>query len=177
MFPAKTLVVVFSAFFGLVFSCGAVFAASEEYRTVHHAIPGNGNSAGPVHHEFVPLISNYDNPARDKGACKNRPGQNGSSAQDWDPRMWRAPWTMDSAVRKLFQARIFERQYMRYDRVPVVDLGPAFYKLSDIDQERTLRLLTDQAAIFRQGYSVVELVDWYTQDRIGAYTPAGLSLN
>lgn len=97
--------------------------------------------------------------------------------QDWDSSKWPPDMTADSVIRKLFKNRIFERQYMQRGRVPVVELGPVFYKLSDLDRRRTLKLLTDQGGIFGRGYDVVELVDWLTRDIIGVYTPNGMYLH
>ena len=58
-----------------------------------------------------------------------------------------------------------------------MELGPTFYKLSDLDQRRTLKLLTDHGAVFKRGYKIVELVDWWTHDVVGAYTAKGMFLN
>ena len=63
------------------------------------------------------------------------------------------------------------------NHIPVVELGPTFYKISDLDQRRALKLLTDQANIFDKGYKVVDLVDWNTKDVIGIYTAKGMYLN
>jgi len=64
-----------------------------------------------------------------------------------------------------------------YHNTPAVELGPTFYKLSDLDQRRTLKLLVDQANIFGQGYKAVDLFDWYTHDAVGLYTAKGMFLN
>lgn len=172
---AAVFLVVFGLFLG-IFAPAASLADDEEYRTVNRVIPGNAASYGlipakPAHNEYIPLISNYEK------RHQNTPAHAVYSEQDWEPDQWKAPWTAEFAIRKFFQMRIFERQYMRYGQVPVVELGPVFYKLSDLDQRRTLKLLTDQAAVFEHGYGVVELVDWSTHDLVGSYTQSGLSLN
>lgn len=133
-------------------------------------------SASPAHCEFIPIISNM-------GADSGRAAGEAASAeaaysgQDWETDKWPDGWTPETALQKFFQGRIFARQYMRYDQIPVVELGPVFYQLSELDQRRTLKLLAEHTSIFRQGYKAVELVDWSTHDVMGAYTPDGLFLN
>lgn len=121
----------------------------------------------PDHAEFLPLSSNQDPQHRHPA---------GSDGQEWDPAKWGGDWTPETAIRKFFAARIFERKYIRHGGIPVVELGPAFYKISDLDQRRTLKLLIDQTGIFNQGFDVVELLDWDTHARIGSYTPKGMFL-
>jgi hypothetical protein len=121
----------------------------------------------PEHYEFSPLVSNVD-------------PQNDHSAQwqgmDWDPAMWGRDWTPDVAIRKFFKAKIFQRQYMD-GSMPALELGPTFYKLSDLDRRRTLKLLADGSGVFKKGFSAVKLTDWSSHDVIGFYTPKGMFLN
>jgi hypothetical protein len=122
----------------------------------------------PEHYEFLPYVSNWD-------AQHKHPQQ--WKGQDWDPSKWNPKqWTPEIAVKKFYEGRIFERQYMR-GAVPVVVLGPTFYKLSDLDQRRTLKLLTDHTDIFGKGYQMVELRDWHSKNAVGSYTPKGMYLN
>jgi hypothetical protein len=122
----------------------------------------------PEHYEFLPYVSNWD-------AQHKHPQQ--WQGQDWDTSMWNKHWTPDSAVKKLFEGRVFKRQYMRSSTVPVLELGPIFYQLSDLDQRRTLKLLADTTGIFGKGFGMVELRDWNTRDVVGSYTPQGMYLN
>lgn len=96
--------------------------------------------------------------------------------QDWDPAAWGASWTPDEVINRFFNAGIFKRVHMK-NSAPTVELGPTFYKLSDLDRRRTLKLLTDQARIFETGYAAVLLTDWWTHDVVGSYTAKGLFLN
>jgi hypothetical protein len=168
-----TPAVVFLVFFSLslnIFMPSPGFAGSDEDRTVSRTVFGRiiypeRFFAKPDHYEFLSMNSNRD------------PHPHAGDGQAWDTRQWNSWWTPEAAVKKLFKARIFERQYMRNGQIPVVELGPAFYQLSDIDKRRTLKLLTDYDAIFKQGYGMVELVDWLTSGFIGAYTPRGMFLN
>lgn len=170
-----SLKLVLAAFFGLALSASFAvpgFAYGEPNRTAHRTILGypvypDWIFNKPPHYEFTPLVSNSDPKTQHPGAW---------DGQDWDPAQWNKSWTPEVAIRKFFKARIFEKQYMKGD-VPVVELGPTFYKISDLDRRRTLKLLTDNAGIFTQGYGQVALVDWSTHDVVGTYTPKGLFLN
>lgn len=170
------LAVVFTAFFSLLLSAvapSAALAYDEENRTVNRTVLGriivpDRFFNKPEHYEFTPLVSNQDPQNQHPAAW---------DGQDWDVSKWEKGWTADSALQKFFKARIFERQYMNGDKMPVVELGPTFYKLSDLDQRRTLKLLTERMAIFKKGYNVVGLADWSTHDMVGTYTPKGMFLN
>lgn len=160
---------VFAVFFGAVDAQAGDDAERTANRSVlGRLIPPQWLFTRPDYYEFTPLVSNHDPQNEHPGAWEG---------QDWDVSQWNPQWTPETAIGKFFQARIFAARYMRNGTVPVVELGPTFYKLSALDQRRTLRLLTDQSGLFSKGYSVVELADWWTHDIVGAYTPKGLFLN
>lgn len=170
-YTAEIFVALFAAFFILPLSAKS-FAGDDDQRTSRRSVAGNviypqWIFSKPDHYEFLPLVSNQD-PQRQHPAAV--------AGQEWDSAKWDSAWTPEIAIRKFFEARIFERNYLRRGGIPVVELGPVFYKLSDLDQRRTLKLLIDHAGIFEQGYDVVELQDWATRDRIGSYTPKGMFL-
>ena len=124
----------------------------------------------PEHYGFKPAVSNWqphhDHPQQWQG-------------QDWDPSMWNQHWTPEVTLKKFFRARIFERQFMRKGKppMPVLELGPTFYKLSDLDQRRSLKLLADYTNVFGEGFPTVQLYDWHTHELVGSYTPKGMFLN
>lgn len=124
----------------------------------------------PEHYGFKPYVSNWQ-PHHD------HPQQ--WAGQDWDPSMWGKDWTPETALRRFFRIRVFERQYMRKSKppVPVLELGPKFYKLSDLDQRRSLKLLADYTNVFGEGFANVQLIDWYTHKQVGIYSPKGMFLN
>jgi hypothetical protein len=160
--------VVFAAFSATV----PAHAYDEPDRTYHRSVLGDIEYPDwifnkPDHYEFSPLVSNSD-------PLTQHPHQ--WDGQDWDPRLWNKDWTPEKTLKKFFKAHIFTARYMR-NHIPVVELGPTFYKISDLDQRRALKLLTDQANIFDKGYRVVDLVDWNTKDVIGIYTAKGMYLN
>lgn len=162
---------VFSVFLGL--ATAPAFAHEEQNRTQNRTVLGIPVTPDwllrkPEHYEFTPQVSNHDPQNQHPAAWEG---------QDWDTSKWGRGWTSDSTLRKFFEARIFERQYMEDGKVPVLQVGPTFYKLSDLDQRRTLKLLTDHTGIFKKGHKVVELVDWSTHEIVGTYTPKGMFLN
>lgn len=171
-----TLPIVFPVFFGLLLSAVIStpgFAYDEPDRTANRSVLGypvypDWLFNKPDHYEFSPLVSNSD-------PLTQHPSQ--WDGQDWDTSKWGSQWTPEIAIQKFFNAHIFERQYLSSDSVPVVELGPTFYKISDLDQRRTLKLLSDQMAFFKKGYSAIKLVDWSTHDVVGAYTSKGMFLN
>jgi hypothetical protein len=122
----------------------------------------------PEHNEFLPGVSNHD-------AQNQHPQQ--WNGQDWEPALWNKSWTPERAVKSLYANGTFFRQYVRGKKVPVLEVGPTFYKLSDLDRRRSLKLLADQNNVFDKGFNMVELRDWSTKDVVGNYTPQGMHLN
>lgn len=168
-----TLLLVFTVFSGLLMSAAPGFAYDEPDRTANRTVLGypvypDWIFNKPDHYEFSPLVSNSD-------PLTQHPSQ--WDGQDWDPSKWGPGWTPQIVLKKFFKAHIFERQTVGRNGAPVVELGPTFYKLSDLDQRRTLKLLIDQSGIFSRGYHAVELDDWYTREPVGFYTPKGMFLN
>ncbi len=178
----EVLLLVFSVFSGAlltgILTATPASAYADPDRTEHRTVSGyplypDWIFNKPDHYEFSPLVSNSD-------PLTQHPDQ--WDGQDWDPSKWGPGWTPEIALQKFFSARVFEKQYidkgfMSGTEMPVVELGPTFYKLSDLDQRRTLKLLSDQMGYFQSGYSSVKLIDWYTHDIIGTYTAKGMFLN
>jgi len=161
-------------------------AMSEPNRTANRSTDGytifpDWLFARPEFHEFLPGESNFD--PQDQHSQQWQ-------GQDWDPAAWDpAQWTPEIALKKFFEVRIFEKQYMdrgsmfsgraqhASDAVPVLEVGPKFYQISDLDQRRALKLLADYTEVFKRGYALIQLRDWKTHDVIGHYTPKGMYLN
>ncbi len=122
----------------------------------------------PDYYQFTPLVSNSD-------PMTQHPHQ--WDGQDWNPAKWNKRWTPVIAIRKFYNDGIFVNQSLSAWASPVVELGPRFYQLSDLDQRRTLKLLVDYMAYLKEGYPYVKLVDWHTHDVVGAYTAQGMFLN
>jgi hypothetical protein len=150
---------------------------SEPERTVHRTVRGetffpNGWFLRPEHDEFLPYHSNFDIQNSQPAAW---------DGQDWDSSMWDKNWTPEIALKKFFKAQIFTGLYHHIDRktrknktagTPVIELGRTFYKLSDLDQRRTLKLLVDNTDGLKDA-PVIGLIDWYTKKLVGAYRQNG----
>lgn len=132
----------------------------------------------PEHYEFLPMTSNHD-------PHHQHPQQ--WDGQDWDPAAWNEKWTPEVTLQNFYKNRVFHRQYMSgatrlnnpkvQAQVPVLEVGPNFYKLSDLDQRRALKLLADYTGVFEKGYKIIDLHDWRMRESIGQYTPRGMYLN
>lgn len=118
------------------------------------------------YHEFLPGESNWD-------AQHRHPAQ--WLGQEWDPSLWNKDWPVERVIHHLYELRVFDGQAME-DNMPVLVLGPTFYKISDLDRRRSVKLLVDQSKIFDRGFTLITLRDWYTKDVIGTYTEKGLYL-
>ncbi len=144
-----------------------------EERTVNRPVAADLNPypdymiKRPNYYEFTPMVSNHD-------PVNNHDAQ--WAGQDWDTAKWPNGWTADVALRKFYAAGIFTRQNIG-GGAREVTLGPTFYTLSKLDQNRTLKLLTDQAGAFSGTQAPVILRDHATRKMVGSYSPTGLQMN
>ena len=99
--------------------------------------------------------------------------------QQWDTILWPENWTPETVLYNMYESNILSRQYMDKNR-PVVDVGPTFYKLSELDQQRCIKLLVDYFGVLEQGYLSVIVKDWrsrwFKKKTIGRYSKNGLTL-
>lgn len=119
----------------------------------------------PQYFEFTPMVSNHD-------AQNQHPGQ--WEGQQWDTSKWPRGWTAQKALEKFKVGGIFAGYNAKGRDIL---LGPTFYKLSQLDQNRTLKLLTDQTGAFAQTETPVLLRDHVTRKIVGSYGPTGLQMN
>lgn len=142
-------------------------------RTVNRTVPGrmfmdNKYFQQPEFSEFLSTHSNHD-------AQNQHPQQ--WAGQDWDPAAWNKSWTPEVAIDKFYENRVFHKAFLRRGKIPVLEVGPMFYKLSDLDQRRALKLIADHEGVFTGGYDMIELRDWQDHSVIGSYTQQGMILN
>ncbi len=95
------------------------------------------------------------------------------SGMEWDPSLWTDDVTDESVLRSMYQSDIFRRQYVSKKDRPVVEVGPKFYKLSDLDRRRSLKLIADYFEFFENGFVAFEVRDWRKSKKIGEYTRYG----
>lgn len=122
----------------------------------------------PEFYEFTPLVSNHD--------VQNTMASQWDG-QDWDTSAWNDLWTPDVAVKKLFENGTFTKQSTRGKSIAVLNVGPTFYQLSDLDRRRSLKLVADTSKLFDSGFALIELRDWHTNKVVGSYSPKGMYLN
>jgi hypothetical protein len=161
----KSLIVM-----GLLATAAPALAHPDEPRTARRSVVGDILYPQwllnvPEHYEFSPLVSNHD-------PHNQHPAQ--WAGQDWEPQLWNASWTPEQTVDGFFKARIFTAQIME-GTVPVLRLGPQFYRLSDLDQRRSLKLVADTSGILNS-HDTVMLRDWKSNLIVGSYTAKGMYL-
>ncbi|MDY0008928.1 MAG: hypothetical protein RBS08_04410 [Bdellovibrionales bacterium] len=132
----------------------------------------------PEHYDFLPMTSNHD-------PHHQHPQQ--WDGQDWEPAAWDGKrWTAETALQGFYKNHTFHKQYLGgakrlnnpnvQAQIPVLEVGPTFYKLSDLDQRRALKLLADYTDVFGKGYTLIDLRDWKTGSSVGHFTPKGMFL-
>ena len=196
LFLNKTLVIISLALaLNLTAASGAFAAYGEsDTRTYNRTAPGVENTnplfETPQYYEFSPQVSNWDEQNQHPDAWRG---------QYWDTENWNSRWTPQSASDNFFENGVFNKRYMqaykksktlvkdgakrkffvkaRKESVPVLELGPVFYRLSDLDQRRSLKLVVEQSGVLQHGYAMVVLLDWKTKEIIGTYSDQGMFLN
>lgn len=154
-------------------------AAAEPDRTANRTVPGRMEQDAKYRleqpfAEFSAAKSNHD-------VYDQHPAQ--WDGQDWDPAAWggKTPdgraWTPEVVIENLYRNRTFHRQYNRDKKIAVLEVGPMFYKLSDLDRRRALKLLFDHEQLAASVNPMIELRDWRTQKVVGSYTQQGMVLN
>lgn len=164
-------------FWGLVTGITAIFALSgaadtlaSETRTAGRTVEGGFlqkkvDSPKVEFYEFLPWLNDIKNSHPDQWA-----------GQYWDTSAWNEDrWTPEIALRLLYLNHTFHRQYVK-NGTPVIEIGPTFYKLSDLDRRRSLRLMANHTDILNKGYKAFLIKDWETRDTIGSYTQTGMYL-
>lgn len=161
----------------LVFSLVSSFASKAEAvdiieRTWNRTISGlqgkpKGAFVKPKHQEFTSYASNWDIQGEFPEAWKN---------EEWDTTKWPEDWDEDITMVRLFRGKVFNKHYLKDGQIPVLVLGPVFYKLSDLDRNRVLKFFADESGILKKGFDIIELVDWGNNKIVGAYTEKGMFL-
>jgi len=119
------------------------------------------------HQEFTSYASNWDIQGEFPEAWEN---------EEWDTSKWPDDWRENMTMVRLFRGQIFKQHYLKDGKMPVLVLGPVFYKLSDLDRNRVLKFFANESGILKKGADIIELVDWGTHKIVGAYTEKGMFL-
>lgn len=99
------------------------------------------------------------------------------AAEDWYVQDWLAQ-NEDSfkLIDGFFRTDILRKQD-EDDGVPVLIVGPQFYRLGGLDKRRVVTTLDTVYGITESGERpMIILKDWHTKREIGTFTKAGLTL-
>lgn len=98
-------------------------------------------------------------------------------AEDWYVQDWLSQNQNNFAlIDGFFKADILRKQ-TEEDDVPVLIVGPQFYRLGGFDKRRVLTTLDAVYGITESGaHPVIILKDWHTRREIGTFSKAGLTL-
>jgi len=97
----------------------------------------------------------------------------------WDTARWPKDMSEDQVVQAFYGADIFRSQYVvdkKYQSKAFLVVGPTFYKLSDLDRRRSLKLVADHFDFFESGFTGFDVTDWRTGQKIGEYNKKGFQL-
>ena len=117
-------------------------------------------------------------PALDPIWAKYRHGQQWEGLY-WDTARWPADMSEEQVLKAFYGADIFRRQYVidkKHQAKAVLVVGPTFYKLSDLDRRRSLKLVADHFNFFDSGFTGFDVTDWRTREKIGEYNEKGFQL-
>lgn len=147
--------------------------ADPEFRTVNRSVQGFDRRfmhlrTPPEFLEFLPTTRGY-HPKHTHDAQW--------VGQEWDYTAWdQKNWTPDRAVARLFDSKIFLRQ-TNHRGAPALEVGEGFFDLSPLDQQRSLKLLSDYTELFVAGHDVLFIKEGRRGKVVGLYTPSGLRLD
>lgn len=99
------------------------------------------------------------------------------AAEDWYVQDWLSQNKSNFAlIDGFFKADILRKQTSE-DNVPVLIVGPQFYRLGGFDKRRVVTTLDEVYGITESGaHPVIILKDWHTNREIGLFDQAGLQL-
>lgn len=97
--------------------------------------------------------------------------------EDWYVQDWTSQYPDQYAlIDGFFKSDILREQTEDSD-VPVLIVGPNFYRLGGLDKRRVVTTLDSVYGITeRNEYAMIVLKDWHTKKEIGVFTKEGLQL-
>lgn len=121
----------------------------------------------PKHYEFTSGVSNWEIQGEFPQSWQ---------AENWGAEDWPEGWKADTTMLRMFRGGVFKRHYLKEGQIPVLVVGPQFYRLSSQDRERVVRFFADESKILTRGFDIIQLVDWGDHRIIGSYTKHGMFL-
>ncbi len=126
----------------------------------------SGHEAWTSYTKFQPYLENMKHPHNTQWAGY------GWYAEDWTS----ASRSKLDLVNGFYTADIIRDQEMD-DDVPVLVVGPSFYRLSGLDKRRVVTTVDTVYGVTKSGsHRTIQLRDWNTKMPIGIYTERGLQL-
>lgn len=125
---------------------------------------------------------NFEKPYMEPGKA---PHNSQWDAIDWAPQDWIEQHEHELAlIKDFYRARIINDQYVEKewfglgdDIIPVLEVGPAFYRLGGQDKRRVTDTFDQVYGITgSKMFGMFVLVDYKTGKQIGTYTQYGLAL-
>lgn len=95
----------------------------------------------------------------------------------WDPAKWSGTgWSAESAIQGFYEGDVLHGQFIDKKGQAVVEVGPQFYKLAFVDQQRIMRLLAEHTDFSQSGLDGFRVQDWHSHKLIGHFSGDSLSL-
>jgi hypothetical protein len=96
---------------------------------------------------------------------------------DWKTEYWEEQRSSElQVIRGFYFSDIIRNQYIE-DDIPVMVVGPNFYKLSGYDKQRVTEMVDEAYGITASSmFGSYKLYDWSTEKPIGLYTRYGLQI-
>ena len=158
---------------------------AEESRTANRSLVLDKNKTNPFHkEEWQKTLPKVWDPINKHPEQWKKSGS--KKSHDWEPRLWNmdANSTINSDevadaqsmhyLQNFYKNRIFHKQYVDENGLLILEVGPKYYKLADVDKRRTVKLLADGFKVFERGQVGFQLRDWHNHKLIGNYTSRGL---
>ena len=98
--------------------------------------------------------------------------------KDWYAEDWLSQHDGMTLIKGFYEADILEDQYLGYNEVPILVVGPNFYRLSGLDKRRVVHIVDLTYGITEsKDNGAFMLKDWHTKSYIGAFDHNGLRLH
>lgn len=95
---------------------------------------------------------------------------------EWDSAKWEdIGWSKEKTLSRFTHAKIFKKTFLRRKK-PYLSVGKGFFELSELDQNRSLKLFADHSGIFENGFNQFFLYSSKHRKTIGEFGKRGLTL-
>ncbi len=134
---------------------------------------GHQNTYGGNHHVDAPSHESYQ-PHLENARHIQLPQWERKS---WYVENWLAQRDAMDLIEGFYKADIFRDQYEEKLQLPVLIVGPSFYRLSGYDKRRVTTMLDNVYGVTQSTDGAYILKDWFTRATIGVFDQEGLRLH